>query len=142
MKNSFTVKMREFNRFYTDFLGSLNSKVLNSRYSLVSARVLFEINNNPGCNAKDIVSFLNIDKGYLSRILKAFERDKLVSKSRSIDDARNFEIELTAKGKAELEKLEHEVNLRITKLHNILTKEERVKLEKSMNDIKLILTGK
>jgi len=142
MQDLFILKIREFNRFYADFLGSLNNKVLNSKYSLAYARVLFEIKNNPGCNAKDIISYLNIDKGYLSRILKTFEKDKLISKSRSAGDARNYEIKLTAKGNAVLEKLENEVNSRVAKLHNILTNEERERLQKSMNEIKLILSGK
>ncbi len=142
MENKFVQNFREFNRFYTDFLGALNKKVLNSKFSLPEARVLFEINNIPDCTAKDIVKTLNIDKSYLSRILKNFFKNKLIFKKRSEEDARNHFLLLTQKGKAELNILESEVNGRISSLFDALNEKERKTLELSMMQIKFILSGK
>lgn len=142
MNTTFIRNIREFNRFYTDFLGSLNKKVLNSKYSLPEARVLFEINNSRVCSAKDIVNILNIDKSYLSRILKKFQRDKLIYKKKSDEDARNYYLILSELGKKELAALESSVNTRINDLYDGLSEAERKTLEHSMQQIKKILTGK
>lgn len=142
MNNTFIRNIREFNRFYTDFLGSLSKKVLNSKYSLPEARVLFEINNSKDCVAKDIASTLNIDKSYLSRILKKFHRDKLIYKKKSDEDARNSYLILSEFGKKELSALESSVNTRINDLYDGLSETERKTLEQSMQRIKKILTGK
>ncbi len=142
MKNTFIKKIREFNRFYRVFLGSMNNRVVNLKFTLPSFRVLFEINNIPNCCARDIVKVLNIDKSYLNRILKALKKDKLIFKKRSVEDARNIFIILTEKGRSELNLLENEVNSRLKVLHERLTKNEREILVKNMNEIKTILTGK
>jgi len=142
MNNTFIRNIREFNRFYTDFLGSLNKKVLNSKYSLPEARVLFEINNCKFCTAKDIVSTLNIDKSYLSRILKKLHRDKLIYKKKSDEDARNYYLMLSELGKKDLETLESSVNSRINDLYDGLSEAGRKTLEQSMQQIKRILSGK
>lgn len=142
MDETFIRKMREFNRFYTDFLGSLNNRVLNSRYSPAAARILFEISSIPDCTAGAIVSMLNIDKSYLSRILKSMEKDKLIRKQRSAVDARSFYLLLTDKGKSELRMLEEEVKSRLSVLEDSLTPEQRAVLGKNMDEIKNILYGK
>ena len=142
MEDKFIKKIREFNRFYTDFLGTMNNRILNSNYSLAESRILFEIDNNTKCTACDIVSVLNIDKSYLSRILKTFERNKLIVKKRSTEDARSFFLLLTEKGKSELNLLENEVNSRLRVLEESLTSNQRAILEKNMNMIKSILSGK
>lgn len=142
MDETFIRKMREFNRFYTDFLGSLNNRVLNSRYSPAAARILFEISSIPDCTAGAIVSILNIDKSYLSRILKSMEKDKLIRKQRSAVDARSSYLLLTDKGKSELRMLEDEVKSRLSVLEDSLTPEQRAVLGKNMDEIKNILYGK
>ena len=142
MKEKFIIKIREFNRFYTDFLGSLNKKVLSSKFSLPEARVLFEIRNITDCTAKDIVNALNIDKSYLSRILKSFHKKKLIIKERSSEDARNYYLVLSEHGKKELLKLESDVNRRISSLYEGLTESERNILEQSMQQIRKVLSGK
>ncbi len=141
MDDQFIKKIREFNRFYTDFLGSMNDRVLNSKYSLASARILFEIDNITNCTACDIIAVLNIDKSYLSRILKTLERNKLIKKKRSTEDARNLLLLLTEKGRSELKLLENEVNSRLSVLEGKLTSVQREILKKNMNEIRTILSG-
>ena len=142
MKDNFIKNIRDFNRFYTDFLGSLNKKILNSRFSLPEARVLFEINKIKNCTASDIVNILKIDKSYLSRILKSFYKQQLIVKKKSAADARNLYLILSDKGIAELKLLEDDVNSRIKTLYEGLTSDERSIIESSMKNIKQILEGK
>ncbi|HMQ79757.1 MAG TPA: MarR family transcriptional regulator [Ignavibacteria bacterium] len=141
MDKAFIKKMREFNRFYTDFLGSLNNRVLNSKYSPAAARILFEIGSKTDCTAGAIVSILNIDKSYLSRILKSMEKDKLISKRRSDADARSVYLQLTEKGRSELRSLEDEVISRLCLLESNLTTAQCTLLSKNMEEIRTILSG-
>ena len=90
--------IRAFNRFYTVYIGLLDSHLLDSDYSLAEVRVLYEINAGKQISASQIINTLNIDKGYMSRILKKFEKDGLVAKKNSESDARVSLLTLTDKG--------------------------------------------
>ena len=112
-------EIRGFNRFYTGILGLLDQHILNSGYSLTEARVLFEISKTEGCTANQLCSILDIDRSYMSRIIRKFEKEDLVVRSADACDARNLEIRLTPKGNA----LFHELNGRSNEqIHNIIAK--------------------
>ncbi len=98
-------KIRSFNRFYTSLLGVLDRHMYDAPYTLPEARVLFEIDRNELGTASTIVASLGIDKGYLSRILKGFEKSGLIKKSTIENDRRNYALSLSQKGKKELQKL-------------------------------------
>lgn len=74
MKKEIVYKIREFNRNYMPVFDLLGNKYLGSEYSATEARVLFEIFENDGCNAAYIAEKMNIDKSYLSRIIKNHEK--------------------------------------------------------------------
>ena len=69
-------RIREFNRFYMPLLRLLDTHYLGSEYTPTEARVLFEIYENDGCNAAFIARVMNIDKSYLSRIIRAHEKKR------------------------------------------------------------------
>ena len=71
--------VRAFNRFYTQRIGVLQRGVLQSPYSLTEVRVLYEIANGTDLTATDIQRLLGLDPGYLSRILRSFERSGVLS---------------------------------------------------------------
>jgi DNA-binding MarR family transcriptional regulator len=91
-------EISNFNRFYTDLIGLLDNHLLNSDYSLAEARILYEIFTAKQLSASDIIHSLSIDKGYLSRILKKFEKQDLVARKSSDEDARVSLLSLTDKG--------------------------------------------
>ncbi len=96
---------RRFNRMYTRFLGTLNERLLNSKYSLAEARVIYELATRPAPKATEIAEELGIDPGYLSRLLSKFERDGLLIKKTSEQDGRYAELRLTTLGKSAFNKL-------------------------------------
>lgn len=98
-------EIRKFNRFYTVNMGFLNSNYLDSQYSIVETRILFEIKMHKTCIQSDIVKTLHIDKSYLSRIVQRFCERGIVEKLKSNDDKRRTTITLTAMGNAETERL-------------------------------------
>ena len=101
MKRQHINELRAFNRFYTNVIGLLDRHILNSQYSLIEARILFEIYHRDDVTSSEIIALLGIDKGYLSRILKKFEKNKLINKVDSKTDKRVATLQISAKGKEE-----------------------------------------
>lgn len=135
-----TVKsIRAFNRFYTDLIGVLNRKFLNSRYSLPEARILYEINFSGKCTSKEIIEKMNIDGGYLSRILNGFNSAKLIKKTPGKKDGRVIYISLTPRGKSVYSKLTKAQVRRVYELVSPLNDKEQKKLVSHMEGIKKIL---
>jgi DNA-binding MarR family transcriptional regulator/GNAT superfamily N-acetyltransferase len=96
---------RRFNRMYTRFIGTLNEGLLNSEYSLAEARVLYELANRSAPTAREIAAELGMDPAYLSRMLANFEKDGLLRRKVSEEDARSTELRLSARGKSAFKKL-------------------------------------
>jgi DNA-binding MarR family transcriptional regulator/GNAT superfamily N-acetyltransferase len=96
---------RQFNRMYTRYIGFLNEGLLNSNYSLAEARVLYELATRNAPKASEIADALGMDPGYLSRVLGKVERDGLLRRKMSEQDARYAELMLTAQGKSAFKKL-------------------------------------
>ena len=91
--------VRSFNRFYTRQIGVLREGLLKSPYSLAELRVLYEIAHRQQPTATELCQQLGLDPGYLSRILRGFEKRGLVRKSASQADGRQSLLGLTARGK-------------------------------------------
>jgi DNA-binding MarR family transcriptional regulator/GNAT superfamily N-acetyltransferase len=99
-------QVRRFNRFYTQHLGVLRHDWLDSPFSLTEARVLYELHQRGSATATEVGRELELDAGYLSRIVRRFEKDGLIRKKPSPSDARQSFLSLTAKGRAAYAPLE------------------------------------
>jgi DNA-binding MarR family transcriptional regulator/GNAT superfamily N-acetyltransferase len=91
--------VRRFNRFYTRKIGVLRKGYLDSPFSLPEARVLYELYSRKDATATEIATALDLDQGYLSRLLQQFEKRGLVTRKASKDDARRSHLSLTAHGR-------------------------------------------
>ncbi|MDP2295823.1 MAG: helix-turn-helix domain-containing GNAT family N-acetyltransferase [Pseudolabrys sp.] len=91
--------VRRFNRFYTRQIGVLRKNFLDSPYSLGEMRVLYELAQGDDKTASDIGRNLDLDAGYLSRVLRDFEKKGLVKRTTSKVDARQSHLSLTAQGR-------------------------------------------
>ena len=65
--------VRAFNRFYTNVIGVLRGDLLDTPYSLTEARVMFELAESGATEVSDLRRRLDLDPGYLSRILRRLQ---------------------------------------------------------------------
>jgi DNA-binding MarR family transcriptional regulator/GNAT superfamily N-acetyltransferase len=98
-RNQRIAAARRFNRFYTRQIGVLRKNFLDSPYSLGEARVIYEIASDRAPTASEIGRALDLDAGYLSRVLRNFERRGLVERKVSPKDARQSHLALSARGR-------------------------------------------
>jgi DNA-binding MarR family transcriptional regulator/GNAT superfamily N-acetyltransferase len=90
--------VRDFNRFYTAHLGLLSKRHLDGRFSLTEARVLYEIGARPQINASTLCAILQLDAGYISRLLGSLTKRKLLRQAVSKADGRERLLTLTDAG--------------------------------------------
>lgn len=132
-------EVRSFNRFYTKQIGALTESYLDSRFSLAETRVLYELAHRDEATAKELCSDLDMDAGYLSRILRAFEDKGLIKRVAAKKDARQQLIVLTAKGRKEFSPLEKGAADGITELLKPLARERLAEVTAAMNVIRSAL---
>ena len=99
-------QVRAFNRFYTNVIGVLHGLYLDSPYTLTEGRLLFEIASHGSVEVSELRRALDIDAGYLSRVLTRFETESLVTRHRSVTDARRQRISATDAGRAAVAELD------------------------------------
>lgn len=135
-------EIRAFNRFYTDIIGLLNAHLLNSPYSLSEVRTIYEIYTGKRVQASQIMTAMHIDKSYLSRILKKLEKDGLITKTPSEEDARASLISLTEKGIKVFKALNKASDEQIQELIGNLPVGKQQELVRHMRSIQEILQRK
>ncbi|MVB12759.1 MarR family protein [Caprobacter fermentans] len=129
-------KIRSFNRFYTQLTGLLSRSILNSSFSLTEARVLLEISRMDRCTANELGARLSVDRSYMSRILKRFERDGLIVREKSERDNRIHYISLTEQGNKAMRELNRASDSRISEMIRNLNLEELQAVLDSMSVIR------
>lgn len=134
------LKVREFNRFYTNIIGLINKTILASPYSLAEVRVMLEIDRAEKCTASDLIKLLQIDAGYLSRMLARFAEENLITRVRSAADGRAQELTLTGKGRETFRKLSDASTRQIVALLDRLSADAQEQLVGHMTAIMRILT--
>src|SRR5687767_12801678 len=97
-------RIRSFHRAITLRVGALNNHYLGRDRPLVQSRLIFEIGAE-GAAVRDLRARLNLDSGFLSRMLRALENKGLVRTDALVEDARVRQVRLTRAGKAELRRL-------------------------------------
>jgi DNA-binding MarR family transcriptional regulator/N-acetylglutamate synthase-like GNAT family acetyltransferase len=98
--------VRRFNRFYTRRIGALREGLLGSVHPLPEARVIYELGQRQSTTATELGRELDLDLGYLSRLLQGLRRRGLVQARAVTDDARRSALSLTAKGRKSFDLLD------------------------------------
>lgn len=99
-------EIRRFSRFYTRQIGVLAEDLLDTPFSLAEGRLIYEIAHGEPVTAAALKAATGLDQGYLSRLLKGFERQGLVARRAHPDDGRVRLLHLTAKGRTAFSRLD------------------------------------
>jgi DNA-binding MarR family transcriptional regulator/GNAT superfamily N-acetyltransferase len=134
--------VRSFNRFYTTQIGVLHEGLLGSPFSLTEVRVLYELAHRERPTAAELGRELGLDAGYLSRILRNFERRDFVVKARSKVDGRQSLLSLTAQGRRAFAPLNARAHDEVAAILGRLTVPEQGRLVEAMRAIETLLGGR
>jgi DNA-binding MarR family transcriptional regulator/N-acetylglutamate synthase-like GNAT family acetyltransferase len=133
--------VRRFNRFYTRQIGVLRKNYLDSPYSLGEMRVLYELAQNEKMTASDVARSLDLDMGYLSRLLRNFEKRGLISRKTSATDARQSHLALTARGRKIFAPMEKRSQQYAASMLASLDCTQQEQIVSAMNAIETLLAG-
>jgi DNA-binding MarR family transcriptional regulator/N-acetylglutamate synthase-like GNAT family acetyltransferase len=131
--------VRQFNRFYTAKLGLLRRRHLDGDFALTEARILYEIGASAGITASALRQILELDAGYISRLLSSLTRRKLVRQSTSDADAREKLLSLTATGRNAVARLDQQSTMQIEKMLAHLTAADREAMVAALVRVRSIL---
>jgi DNA-binding MarR family transcriptional regulator/GNAT superfamily N-acetyltransferase len=133
--------VRQFNRFYTRQIGVLRKTYLDSPYSLGEMRVLYELAHADQLTASDIARALDLDAGYLSRLLRNFEKRGLISRKTSKKDGRQSHLALTARGRKLFAPMEKRSQRDAGAMLDKLEPSQQTQIVAAMTSIETLLTN-
>jgi DNA-binding MarR family transcriptional regulator/RimJ/RimL family protein N-acetyltransferase len=131
--------IRRFNRFYTRQIGLLQEHLATSPLSLTEARVIYELAHQDRTTATRLAQELGLDAGYLSRILRAFQRQGLIEKRASATDGRQALLLLTRRGRRAFEALDAGARSEVTGMLEGLAEDAQARLVAAMSVIEQVL---
>ena len=132
--------VRRFNRFYTRQIGVLQGHLLQSRFSLTEVRVLYELAHREGVTAVELREELGLDRGYLSRMLRSFEKQKWIKTTPSPADRRRIFLSLTGKGRKVFNPLDRRSSEEVAAMINRISAAQQHRLFRAMGEIQSILS--
>jgi DNA-binding MarR family transcriptional regulator/GNAT superfamily N-acetyltransferase len=132
--------VRAFNRFYTARIGVLRDGLLRTPHSLTEARVLYELGQRQVTEVADLRREMDIDAGFLSRLLGRLQRNGLVARERSEDDARRQRVRLTDEGRAAFAELDRRSTDEVGAVLDGLSEDDQRRLVGAMDAVREVLT--
>jgi DNA-binding MarR family transcriptional regulator/GNAT superfamily N-acetyltransferase len=134
--------VRHFNRFWTRQIGVLREGYLESPFSLTEVRVLYELAHREETTASELGEELGLDAGYLSRILRGFEKHGLIHKRPSEADGRRRLLRLTERGREAFAPLDARSRSEIGAMLGGMSIAGQERLVKAMRAIERLLSGR
>jgi DNA-binding MarR family transcriptional regulator/ribosomal protein S18 acetylase RimI-like enzyme len=133
-------QVRRFNRTVTQRVGALDDAFLSGGRPLGQARLLWEIGPD-GSDVKALRARLDLDSGYLSRLLRSLEDDALITVEPSDGDARVRTARLTSRGLAEKAELDRRSDDAAAAILAPLSARQRDRLVSAMAEVERLLVA-
>jgi len=131
-------QVRRFNRTVTQRVGALDDTFLSRDRPLGQARLLWEIGTG-GSDLRGLRSRLDLDSGYLSRLLRSLEGEGMVVVEPSHADARVRTARLTSLGLAERAELDRRADDAAAAILQPLGLRQRARLVTAMAEVERLL---
>jgi DNA-binding MarR family transcriptional regulator/GNAT superfamily N-acetyltransferase len=133
-------RVRSFNRTVTQRIGALDDAFLSRDRPLGQARLLWELGLE-GSDVKRLRARLDLDSGYLSRLLRSLESDGLVVVEPSDADRRVRTARLTSLGRAERAELDLRSDDAAASILGPLSARQRDRLVTAMAEVERLLVA-
>ena len=133
-----TAVLRRFNRTYTQRIGVLEESFLGTGRPLGVSRLLFEIGPD-GAGVRDLRERLDLDSGYLTRLLRRLEDDGLVAVRPDPADRRRRVATLTSRGRTAWRQLDDRSEELADRLLAPLTPRQRARLGEALATADLLV---
>jgi ribosomal protein S18 acetylase RimI-like enzyme len=140
MDASMVSQVRRFNRTVTQRVGALDDEFLARDRPLGQARLLWEIGPD-GAGLRSLRARLDLDSGYLSRLLRALEADGLVTVDSGGPDGRVRTARLTSSGLAERAELDRRADGAAASILRPLSRSQRDRLVSAMAEVERLLVA-
>jgi DNA-binding MarR family transcriptional regulator/ribosomal protein S18 acetylase RimI-like enzyme len=131
--------VRAFNRFYTRRIGVLHDGLLRSPFTLTETRLLWELAHRDRVTATELARELELDAGYLSRLLRSLRERGLTRSQRSKEDARQVQLSLSASGRRAFAPLDQRSRQEVDALLATLDDSRQQRLLEAMTTISRLL---
>jgi DNA-binding MarR family transcriptional regulator/GNAT superfamily N-acetyltransferase len=138
MESGQVTRVRRFNRLFTQRIGALNDHFLGRDRSLGASRLLFEIGPD-GAELRELRGRLDLDSGYLSRLISSLTRSGLIRVRALAEDRRVRRAELTRAGLAEYKELDRRSDEQVVALLAPLSETQRERLVSAMAEAERLL---
>jgi DNA-binding MarR family transcriptional regulator/GNAT superfamily N-acetyltransferase len=133
--------VRRFNRFYTRRVGALNEGLLGSRFALPEARLVYELGRRGQCTATELGRELELDAGYLSRLVASLRRRGVVQARRSDQDGRASLLSLTGKGRKAFSQLDARSREEVSAMLGALAEPDQARLVGALRTVESLLNN-
>lgn len=133
-----TSVLRRFNRTYTQRIGALDESFLGMGWPLGASRLIFEIGTGPTA-VRDLRERLDLDSGYLSRLLRRLEEADVVEVQPDPQDGRRRVVRLTAAGHTAYDELERRSEAKALALVAPLSERQRERLTEALETADLLV---
>jgi DNA-binding MarR family transcriptional regulator/GNAT superfamily N-acetyltransferase len=140
MDTALVDQVRRFNRTITQRVGALDDAFLSRGRPLGQARLLWEIGVE-GSELRSLRSRLDLDSGYLSRLLRALQTDGLVAVDADPADGRVRRARLTPDGLAERAELDRRADALAAAILQSLSGRQRERLVAAMAEVERLFVA-
>ncbi len=131
--------VRSFSRAVTLRVGIFTDRFLGRDRPLGEARLIFEVGRD-GAHVRELRSRLDLDSGYLSRLLRSLERQGLVEVTPAKSDRRIRHVRLTTDGASELAALDQQGDDFAESILDRLSKDEQQRIVVAMAEVERLLS--
>lgn len=131
-------QIRSFNRTVAERIGALSDRFLQRRRPINEARLLWEIGPE-GAEVKTLRRRLNLDSGYLTRVLHSLEQQRLIKLRPALHDRRIRQVRLTKAGLRERAELDHRSDVLAAQILEALAPRQREALTIAMRQVERLL---
>lgn len=135
-------EIRQFNRFYTARLGLLRRRHLDGEFSLTEARILYEVGAHPLTTATTLRATLELDRGYISRLVSSLERRRFLKQTLSKADGREKHLTLTVSGERAVARINDQSQTQVGQMIATISATDRLTLVASLQRVCEILSTK